>query len=423
MSRDNLDKKLDQFSRFFVTPTNTPADTDTDRTLETSPSYPERYYRLADTLGGELIDRDSGAYCLVRTLYPWGEPFGSVVLERPDNNAVISRSAFSSHDCDGCAPVPSLLCFDTETTGLGGSGAVAFLIGFGSLTDNGFEVRQYVLPDYSDETAMLEDVLAECTDDRTLVSYNGAAFDVPVVRDRMIINRVSRHFEPAGHIDLLHPTRRLFRRRLRDCTLTNIERELFAFYRDDDIPGYLIPSVYFEWLGEESLEAMEQVLEHNRLDILTLYFLSLHINTVFASEGASLDRADDIHSLSRVFGRRRQHEQVIRLYRSITETSEKLAGDALLYHSLMLKRSGQMEEAVELWESLLETDSREAYTAAIELAKYCEHRLKDCPRALAYTRRAVELRPDSDAQWALLERRLLRLKTKVGDSGQSSDPT
>ena len=198
MSKDNLDKKLDQFSRFFVIPTNTPADANADRTPETEHSYPERYYRLAEALEGELVDRNSGAYCLVRTLYPWNEPFGSVTLERLDGAVTISRSAFSAHDCDGCVPVQSLLFFDTETTGLGGSGAVAFLIGFGSLTDDGFEIRQYVLPDYSDECAMLEDVLAECTDDRTLVSYNGAAFDVPVVRDRMIINRISRHFEPAG---------------------------------------------------------------------------------------------------------------------------------------------------------------------------------------------------------------------------------
>jgi uncharacterized protein len=415
MSENNLDKKLDRLSR-FITPAgsglpvcHTPSD-------PVSCSYPARYRAMADTLGGELIAAEEGAYCLVRTQYPFGHRFGHVDLTEQSPTAAVSQSAFTLQEIDRRHELSRLLFFDTETTGLGGSGAVAFLIGFGSLTGSGFEIRQYVLPDYSDETAMLEAVLAECGDRRTLVSYNGAAFDIPLVRDRMIVNRVARSFEPTEHIDLLHPTRRLFRRRLGDCTLTNVEREIFGYFRSDDIPGYLIPSVYFEWLNSESLTAMSQVLEHNRLDILALYFLALRLDEVFATEGRSLDRADDIHSLSRVYGRRKQHARVVELYRAINETSEDLAPDALLYHSFAMKRLGRMEDAVRLWGELVSREGREAYAAALELAKYCEHRLGDCSLALEYALRAGELAPAGDNHRSALDRRVERLQGKIDRS-------
>ena len=40
-----------------------------------------------------------------------------------------------------------ILYLDTETTGLGGSGTVAFLVGMGYLTDTGFEVHQFLMRD------------------------------------------------------------------------------------------------------------------------------------------------------------------------------------------------------------------------------------------------------------------------------------
>lgn len=410
MSKDNLDDKLDRIARFITTPGTPTTDSHSDSQQQ---HYPKRYRTMARVLGGELITGEAGAYCLVRTVYPYGYRLGDIKLESPEPSVTVSHSAFSAQETEGATHPERLLFFDTETTGLGGSGAVAFLIGLGSLTAEGFEVRQYVLPDYSDETAMLEDVLAECRDDLTLVSYNGAAFDVPLVRDRMIINRVTRSFGPSDHLDLLHATRRLYRRRLGDCTLTNVEREIFGFYRNDDIPGYLIPSVYFEWLGSESLDAMEQVLEHNRFDILTLFFLAFRLNEAFVSGGRSLDRADDIHSLSRIFGRRKQHDRVVDLYRAINETAEDVAADALLYHSMALKRSGEVEEAVSLWESLAEGDGREAFLALLELAKHSEHRLRDWERAFEYTRRAKGLVPDSERQREEIQRRLERLRSRI----------
>ncbi|MBN1213541.1 MAG: ribonuclease H-like domain-containing protein [candidate division Zixibacteria bacterium] len=375
---------------------------------------PGRYSRMATELGGELVNRPEGTYCLVKKFFPEGTVLGQAQLEEVDPDISFSCSAFSALEESGEVTVADLLFFDIETTGLGGAGTVAFLIGCGSVIEGGFEVRQYLLPDYTDETAVLEQVLEELSPDKTIVSYNGAAFDLSLVRDRMIVNRVAREIKTAGHIDLLHSVRRLFKRRLGDCSLGSVERELLGFYREEDIPGYLIPSVYFDWLSEENLEDMAGVMEHNQLDIFSLYFLLSHIDRVFRTEGACLENVADIYSLSRVYGRRKKNEKVIELYRSMGKSSrEPLTGDILYFHSLAMKRNGCWDEAVNIWQTLSETAGRESYLANLELAKYFEHREKNVEKALGFARKAHQLCPDSLSQQEHLKKRLERLSLKL----------
>jgi len=402
MNSDDLKRKLQRFDKHISPPKKSSADN----------QAPDHYRLMADKLGGELITNYAGVYSLVRRRY--GERYRHGRTGMPGReSAAMDRSAFSVQNHPARVAPSSLLFLDTETTGLGGVGAVAFLVGCGSLTEDGFEVRQYLMPDYADETAMLEAVLAELGEDKTLVTYNGAAFDLPLLRARMIVNRVSRDIPMADHIDLLHATRRLFRRRLADCTLTNIERELFEFYREGDVPGYLIPSVYFDWLSERRLDDMADVLEHNRLDIVSLWFLTDHIARAFETGGESLDKADDLHSLARVYARRRENERVVGLYDRIDELSGGRSGpDVALFHAQSFKRAGDWEQAVRLWAGLCEMESREAYWANLELAKYYEHRVGDFEQAHLHTQNAVRVCPYGEGHKAKLSHRLKRLTAK-----------
>lgn len=404
MSNDDTRNRLDRVRQFITA----------DQKSRPKKSYPSRYQKMADVLRGALIETPSGVYCRVTHLYPHGHLFGESVLEPVDSSARVPLASFAAEEREEEAALGDLVFFDLETTGLGGAGAVAFLAGCGSLTPKGFEVRQYLLPDYDDETALLEHLLEELTDKKTIVSYNGAAFDLNLIRDRMIINRVAREVPSAGHIDLLHSARRLFKRRLGDCTLTNVEREIFGFHREDDIPGYLIPSVYFDWLGSEDLTAMEPVLEHNRLDILALYFLLQKVAGIFETGGSELNHVQDMYSLSRVYGRRRRLEKVTEIYERLDgETVAPLDEDIRWYHSIAFKRSGDWEQAVLLWQNLSESESPEGFRANVELAKYFEHRAKDLSQAEAFALRARRICPDSVRERTLLETRLRRLAAKL----------
>ncbi|MDH4156073.1 MAG: ribonuclease H-like domain-containing protein [candidate division Zixibacteria bacterium] len=382
---------------------------------ETQSRPPEAYSRLAEELGGRILTNFAGSFCVVRKTYPFTYVHGDTALADVAGESSWPMSAFSVEEISATVSPSGLLFVDTETTGLGGAGAVAFLIGCGLVVSTGFEVRQYLIPDYSDETAMLEALLEEFSADRSLVTYNGAAFDLPLMRDRMIINRVAREIAYDRHIDLLHPARRLFRRRLADCTLTNIERELLGFFRQDDIPGYLIPSVYFEWLSERNANGLAGVLEHNRLDIISMYFLAGRIAEIYRHEGRTLTHTDDLHSLSRVYGRRRKTAKVVELYQRMNQDSEAaLAEDILWYHSVALKRTGETQKALDIWSGLAQNDSREGYLANLELSKYFEHRLKDFKTALQHAR-AARSSPDlTDSRRRQLDNRIKRLRSRLG---------
>jgi len=377
-------------------------------------ALPPRYRRLAEAVGGDLVSGPGGTFCRVTRRYPFGHPYGVTQLTRPDDNGEVALSSFSAHEVAGETRLNDLLFFDTETTGLGGAGAVPFLIGCGSLTPAGFEIRQYLLPDYSDEAAMLEEILTEFDPGRTAVSYNGAAFDMTLLKARLIINRVAREVPCAGHIDLLHPTRRLYRRRLADCSLSNVEREIFRFFRAGDVPGYLVPSVYFDWLEAENSDQLDQVLEHNRLDILSLFFLLTHIDEVFRSDGINLYHSDDIYSLSRVFGRRHRHDKIVANYERLdSPLPAPLTPEMLWYHAMAFKRAGELNRAVELWTRLAETESREAFKALTELAKYHEHCTRDLNQACQRAGQAVELCPPEGSLRRAALHRLDRLRKKV----------
>ncbi|MEW6411829.1 MAG: ribonuclease H-like domain-containing protein [Candidatus Zixiibacteriota bacterium] len=404
MGDNSLHKKLDRFASAIKTPSS----------ADTEPKIPDRYYRLCRAVGGEMVVGQAGAYCLSTTTYPLDYIHGNFVLSDFPLREPLPLSAFTALEQQGEVDISKTLFLDTETTGLGGAGAVAFLVGCGSVVKDGFEVRQYLLPDYSDEAAMLEDLLVEFGPDTTIVTYNGAAFDVPLIRDRMIINRVARQVEHEHHIDLLHCARRLFKRRLQDCRLVNVESQVFGFERVDDIPGYLIPSIYFEWLGGENLDMMPLVLQHNRLDIVSLFYLLGHVGRIHLERGEVLDSVDDLHSLSRVYARRGQPELVSEVFERLADRGgPALADDIVLFHSLNFKRSRDYLNAVPMWQALSESSSREAYWANIELAKYYEHFEQKPELAYRYTRRAQKICPYTGSRQIQLTKRLTRLAAKL----------
>lgn len=419
MAKRSLHSKLDLVRNLVV---NKPA-------AKPPANVPDRYRLLSDRLGMELVCGHSGNYCFTRRLYTDTYRHGDIALVDLLDRTHLPALAYTSGDDPELVPLDNVVFFDLETIGLGGTGAAAFLIGTGSLTEYGFEVRQYLLPDYEDETAMLEAVSAEFTGRTILASYNGAAFDLPILRDRFIVNRVGREIPHARHIDLLHGVRRLFRRRLGDCSLGNIEREVFGFRRVDDIPGFLVPSVFFDWLTGQKLDDMEKVLEHNRHDIVSLFFLAIVLAQVFETRGDSLGDSpravDDLHSLSRIFNRRRDLPNVIDLNRRVADigcggslsgeslSGESLPPDILLFHAMAFKRCGDYDNAVRLWQQLAGTDSREGYIACIELAIYCEHKLRDYASALEHTRRAERWSGLTAARRKALVRRRERLMKKT----------
>ncbi len=386
----------------------------------------------------------------VRTRGPWREPVrrsGPPIEELMPNGRVLrnERGTYFEVNWDvhldtwhGCVPLsrfrgvdpsavpvlsgdPTLEGFDlhraafldTETTGLaGGTGTAAFLVGVGYVQDDRFHVRQYVMRDYEEEAALLAALSEDLRGFRHLVTYNGRAFDVPLLESRYRLSRARFPLATAFHLDLLAPARRLWKERLVSCRLQSLEVALLAFLRHEDVPGDEIPRIYFDYVRRRDGRALQRVLEHNRLDVVSLAALAL-----LASEWVQEERAEDprdVFSLGRVYERAALYERSLDLYRRVLDRETgPLRVATLVRLAARAKRSGDHDSAADLWGEAAAAGNPRAWR---ELAVHHEHRTRDLHAALAAAEKGLGAIPERDLPRlaADLRRRRERLRRRTG---------
>jgi uncharacterized protein len=275
-----------------------------------------------------------------------------------------------------------LLFFDTETTGLsGGAGNSIFLMGMAWIEGNELTVEQVFLKDFPGEAEFLG-ILSERLDrHRVFVSYNGRAFDSHVLRTRFLLNRMS--FGLEHQTDLLHWSRRLWRRVLPDCSLVTVEREILGIRRELDVPGFEVPGIYLEYLRSGRAGRLDAVLEHNLQDVRSLADLLAVVNSILSSGAPG---KSDRTALGSFFLSRNEQWGVELLKESFSAGDEE-AGRAL---SLYYKRAGAWVEAADVWKQMARR--RRSLFAAVELAKYFEHRERDVELALEWVQNILSWR-------------------------------
>lgn len=277
-----------------------------------------------------------------------------------------------------------ILYLDTETTGLAGAGTVAFEVGLGWLAADGFHVRQLVMRDYPEERFLLEEVVRIAEGFDVVCSFNGKTFDLPLLRNRFIMNRIRTDCLDKPHIDLLHIARRVWKLRLQRCNLTNLEEALLGIPRVDDLPGAQVPERFFSYLKTGDFHLLDDVLEHNEQDIVSLQNLLCHMCRMYENP-EQLRFDEDVYSMGVALDRFRHTEEARRCYQLAGGTMHAASQSRL---AQSYRRSGERAEAVRVWKGMIAR--REGGTAPyIELAKHYEHAEKDCEAALDVVRQAM----------------------------------
>jgi uncharacterized protein YprB with RNaseH-like and TPR domain len=290
-----------------------------------------------------------------------------------------------------------LLFIDTETTGLsGGTGTVAFVLGLARIRGHSVEVRQYLLTSFAGEAAMLAHALEWIAPDTHLVSFNGKSFDAPLLATRYLLALRRDPMAGLPHIDLLHRTRAAFARRWTDCRLQTAEQALLKLFRTDDVPGHLIPQIWTAWLQQGDTSGFGGVVEHNRIDLLSLIALAGVLAQTYTEPGRT-----DADPLGLARAHRRAGDATA-ARRHLEECGPALTDEARLELAALHAREAQWHKAVALWEQLA---ARNSYAAMERLAIYHEHRLRDYDAALWWTERMRGATTDS----ASVERRRSRL--------------
>jgi uncharacterized protein YprB with RNaseH-like and TPR domain len=370
--------------------------------------------RVADVLGGRIVANRFGRALVIDRRYESDRFHGTRRVGECD---VADGDTLKLLD-PGLPPPDGtgerMLFVDLETTGLsGGAGTVAFLVGCGWFDMGAFQVRQFLLTSYAHERALLCAV-AECFGATSLlVTYNGKTFDVPVMETRWLFHRMPLPLESVRHFDMLHPARRLWRGRddtAKDaagdggCRLGTLERVLCGVRRVGDIPGMDIPARYFRFLRSGDALPLEPVLEHNRLDLISLAAVCAHA-VQLAEEGIARCRdAAETLALGKVYERAGCLARAVSCYEHAAADASApidVVLEAIYRLGLRLRRDRRYADAAGCWRRLLDVKQgrlgrRSTLLAPLRqfateaLAVHHEHRERDYEGAKELTLQLLE---------------------------------
>jgi len=281
---------------------------------------------------------------------------------------------------------------DLETTGLaGGAGTFAFLVGLGFVELDHIVIRQYLLPDFQYEWLLLKHVDHLLSSFENLASFNGKSFDIPLLRNRFVLNRMDSILDDLPHLDLLHAARRIWKRRLSSCDLENLEYTILGQERGNDVPGEMIPQLYFEYIRKRQVLLLRDVLEHNFHDIANLILLTMQMGKILEDPIVSLTAEEDLYSLSRYFYQNNNHAQSLPILQHLNLHSQDsfIKQEALFLLSMTHKKTGDHQASQSYFQQLLL--QQKDHPEAIEgLAKYYEHQEKNFQAALELIDRSIE---------------------------------
>ena len=316
-----------------------------------------------------------------------------------------------------------MLFLDLETTGLaGGAGTYAFLVGCAWFDGPVFRIRQYFLSSFAAERVLLDAVTGLAADAGAVITYNGKTFDLPLIETRYLLHRQSTPFAGLPHVDMLHPARRLWRDEEQEggCRLSELENTLLGHEREGDVPGFEIPARYFQFVRSGDARPLEAVLEHNRLDLLSLALVTAHAARLLEEGPMAARNAREAVGMGRLYERSGHIGEASACYWRAPE----LPGDAgshaegLRGYAVLARRQRRYRDAADAWRRVLELRrcppqiAREAMEA---LAVHHEHRQRDLETARGFALQSLQIQA-SAARRQSLQHRIARIDRKLGHS-------
>lgn len=349
-------------------------------------------YTIELVVPGREVDTPNGKAYVVEQFLPIREPHGAASLIPACGWRTLARWAGDPAWSD--LPRENLAFLDTETSGLaGGTGTYTFMVGISRFEGDHLHLAQFFMRSPAEEPAMLlaiEQFLATC---QVLVTFNGKSFDAPLLNSRYTLQGWRSPLRGMYHVDLLHLARRLYRDSLTSRTLGTLEVQLLNVHRSqDEVPGWMIPQMYFDYLRSGDARPMHNVFYHNSIDVISMPALmavmSDTLEDPLQENNLSVSYLDHA-ALGRLFEDLSETELASRLYLRGLEGGlpDSLFWDTLERLSYIYKRHGDYEDAIFLWKK---ASRHGLYYAYEELAKLYEHTLINLQEALTFTQNAID---------------------------------
>jgi uncharacterized protein YprB with RNaseH-like and TPR domain len=388
-----------------------------DRLFEPKKVYQKKeILPIEQLVKGEIVSTLDGETFQVKEYFPPDFRCGEMAL-----GEILHISTSPAHLLSGDERLKDFdlqktLFLDTETTGLtGGTGTFVFMVGLGFFQDDGFLIHQLFMRDYSEERASLSILKSLMEPFEFLITFNGRYYDVPLLETRFILSRMASKIREMPNFDLLYPARRIWKGAYENCRLVTLESKLLGMQRVNDVPSEWIPYLYFDYLKTGDAQRIHQVFYHNQMDILSMVALAGRIHLVYHNpQAAQARKGIEQFALGRLFWDHGHLEKAITCFEiALKRCGDDLAWEVMKWLSRAFKKTGRADKAQSLWEEMATWPYQRDGFPYIELAKYYEHRLRDCDKAMVYVERALEKTPShqqKEIEGLLHRKRRLKLK-------------
>ena len=373
---------------------------------------------IETVIEGEYSFSPFGITFIANQLIPFGSLHGNFELTKNVNPDILT--GFLGINLNAPVSLEEIIFLDTETTGLsGGAGTLVFLAGLGYYSPAGFHLSQIFLDKPGEEKAFLSALECILSPFKLMITYNGKSFDIPLLNNRGIINNFSSPFSSLHHIDLLHLTRKVWKLSYTDRSLGTLEQQVLQFQRSgEDIPGWLVPSRYIDYLHDGDARPLAGVFYHNGIDILSLAALYSHLSDILIDPYETDEDYFELISIAYIHECKKETEKAISLYKKAINICmpDNSSIWPLFRLANLYKLVGDWQNAIQYWEKAALHDD---YKSCIELAKYYEHKSKDISTAIFWTQKAILLsgsrkQINSINNCSTLSRRNDRLREKKG---------
>ena len=397
------------------------------------PDGADSHRDVFDLLGGAVESGPDGPCFVIRRTYApeytyGSQPLGEYPAQSSDALDVLAGSR--GHSVRQLSS-RQVVCLDLETTGLsGGAGTVGFIVGLGWFDGSTFHTCQYFLSSLAHERRMLAAVAAVLWRARAIITFNGRSFDAPVMEMRYAFHGLTSPLDDLRHVDLLHPSRHLWT--ADEGRLVSLEQNVLGLRRVGDVTGAEIPGRYVGYLRSGDPRLLRPVLEHNRLDLVSLGVLAgLACHLVGTGAGATSGSAQAL-GLGRVYERAGRTEWASACYQRAAGIGQSDAGadpwwvppstsgrvaraQALRRLARIHRRQRRYADAADAWARLLQLSKIPnglRHEASVALAVHHEHQLRDLRTAQQFAVRALESDLPANQRQAV-QHRLLRLRRKI----------
>jgi uncharacterized protein YprB with RNaseH-like and TPR domain len=410
-------------------------------------------------LDGQWHEAGGERFLVIDRTYAPGHRHGDVALmdAMPPSDGLWPRLSLLLAGTEGTAVGAGRMLFiDLETTGLtGGAGTYAFLVGCGwfqppsppasaghgppsppasaghvppsppTRQSGVFHIRQFFLSSFAAERALLDGLCEAAAAAGAVVTYNGKTFDLPLIDTRFMMNRMATPFGGIAHIDMLHPARRLWRTaddarpdgEAGSCRLSVLEQTVCGHVRDHDVPGFEIPSRYFHYVRSGDARPLGAVLEHNRLDLLSLALLTSRAAQLLDEGPAAARSAREALGLGRLYEKGGLPDEACGCFERAADLpgDATAKGEALRAVAVLSRRARRFQHAAAAWRRILGLPRCPAHLvreATEALAVHHEHRLKEPAVARSLALQALQFHATASRRDAL-HYRLARLDRKL----------